>query len=94
MLAGPPGGVEDLAFSRDGSRIAMASVDGLVRLFDAETDQPELRLPGAGFAVEGVAFRPDGMKLASGVDVRTRGEPRSSVVRARRCRLGSSYRCV
>jgi WD40 repeat protein len=65
VLAGPSGGVNDLAFSPDGSRIAIASVDGLVRLFDAETGALELRLRGSGCAVEGVAFSPDGMKLAS-----------------------------
>jgi WD40 repeat protein len=65
VLAGPPGGVNDVAFSPDGSRIAIASVDGLVRLFDAETGAPQLSLRGAGCAVEGVAFSPDGRKLAS-----------------------------
>jgi WD40 repeat protein len=63
--AGPPGGVKDLAFSPDGSRIAVASDDGLVRLFDADTGAPQLSLRGSGCAVEGVAFSPDGMKLAS-----------------------------
>jgi WD40 repeat protein len=65
VLAGPPGGVEDLAFSPDGSRIATASVDGLVRLFNADTGAPQLSLRGSGCAVEGVAFSPDGTKLAS-----------------------------
>jgi WD40 repeat protein len=64
-LAGPPGGVKDLAFSPDGSRIATASVDGLVRLFNADTGAPQLSLRGSGCAVEGVAFSPDGTKLAS-----------------------------
>jgi WD40 repeat protein/DNA-binding SARP family transcriptional activator/class 3 adenylate cyclase len=65
VLAGPPGGVNDLGFSPDGSRIAIAGVDGLVRLFDGETGAPELSLRGSGCAVEGVAFSPDGTKLAS-----------------------------
>jgi WD40 repeat protein/DNA-binding SARP family transcriptional activator len=65
VLAGPPGGVEDLAFSPDGSRIATASVDGLVRMFDADTGAPQLSLRGSGCAVEGVSFSPDGSKLAS-----------------------------
>ena len=65
VLAGPSGGVKDLAFSPDGSRIATASVDGLVRLFDAETGAQQLSLRGSGCAVEGVAFSPDGTKLAS-----------------------------
>lgn len=65
VLAGPPGGVNDLAFSPHGSRIATASVDGLVRLFDADTGAPQLSLRGSGCAVEGLAFSPDGVKLAS-----------------------------
>jgi WD40 repeat protein len=49
----------------DGSRIAIASVDSLVRLFDAETGAQQLSLRESGCAVEGVAFSPDGTKLAS-----------------------------
>ncbi|HXJ63920.1 MAG TPA: hypothetical protein VNN79_09210, partial [Actinomycetota bacterium] len=65
VLAGPPGGVNDLVYSADGSRIATASEDGLVRLFDAATGAQQLSLRGSGCAVEGVAFSPDGTKLAS-----------------------------
>ena len=65
VMAGPPGGVNDLVFSPDGSRVATASVDGQVRLFDAETGAQQLSLRGSGCEVEGVAFSPDGTKLAS-----------------------------
>ena len=65
VMAGPPGGVKDLAFSPDGSRVATASVDGQVRLFDAKTGAQQLSLPGSGCEVKGVAFSPDGTKLAS-----------------------------
>ena len=65
LMAGPPGGVNDLVFSPDGSRIATASVDGLVRLFDADTGAQQLSLRGSGCEVLGVAFSPDGTKLAS-----------------------------
>jgi WD40 repeat protein len=65
VLAGPPGGVNDLVFSPDGSRVATASVDGLVRLFDAKTGALQLTLRGSGCEVKGVAFSPDGTKLAS-----------------------------
>ncbi|MFL5799044.1 MAG: WD40 repeat domain-containing protein [Actinomycetota bacterium] len=65
VLAGPPGGINDLVYSPDGSSIAAASEDGLVRLFDPDTGAQQLSLRGSGCAVEGVAFRPDGTKLAS-----------------------------
>jgi WD40 repeat protein len=65
VLAGPPGGVNDVVYSPDGSRIATASEDGLVRLFDAKTGAQQMSLRGSGCAVEGVTFSPDGTKLAS-----------------------------
>lgn len=65
VLAGRPGGVNDLRYSPDGSVIATAGVDGLVRLFDGPTGEPMLTLRGSGCAVEGVAFSPDGSTLAS-----------------------------
>jgi WD40 repeat protein/DNA-binding SARP family transcriptional activator len=65
VLAGPPGGVNDLVFSPDGSRVATASVDGQVRLFDADTGAEQLSLRGGGCEVKGVAFSPDGTRLAS-----------------------------
>jgi WD40 repeat protein len=58
VLAKPPGGVNDLAFSPDGSRIATASVDGLVPLFDADTGalrlslRVRMRRKGRGFQSE------------------------------------------
>jgi WD40 repeat protein len=68
VLAGPPGGVNDLAFSPDGSRIAIASVEGSVRLFDEDTGAEQLCLARVGCAVRGVAFSPDGTKLVSSID--------------------------
>ena len=65
VLAGPPGGMNDLVFSPDGSRIAIAGIGGLARLFDGETGAPQLSLRGSGCAIEGVAFSPDGTRLAS-----------------------------
>jgi len=66
VLHGPTGGVSgDLAFSPDGSRVAVPHADGTVRLFDAHTGDQQLVLPGFGCAVPTVAFSPDGRKLAT-----------------------------
>ena len=54
-----------LAFSPDGSRVAVPHNDGTVRLFEADTGAQQLVLPGFGCVVSRVAFSPDGKKLAS-----------------------------
>jgi WD40 repeat protein len=65
VLHGPSGGVTDVAFSSDGSRVAVANADGTVRLFKADTGARLFVLPSSGCAVGSVAFSPDGTKLAS-----------------------------
>jgi WD40 repeat protein/DNA-binding SARP family transcriptional activator/class 3 adenylate cyclase len=66
-LGGAPSewGGGSIAFSPDGSRVAVPHVDGSVRLFDAHTGEQRLALPGLGCQVSRVAFSPDGTKLAS-----------------------------
>jgi len=64
-LEGNTGGVMDLAFSADGSRLATASLDGTVRIWDPSSGERLLTLRGHDALVTSVAFSPDGSRLAS-----------------------------
>jgi hypothetical protein len=57
-----------VAFSPDGRRLASASYDGTVKLWDADTGQEVLTLRGHSGRVTSVAFSPDGRRLASAND--------------------------
>ena len=54
-----------MAFSPDGKRLASASGDGTVKVWDAATGQETLTLKGHTGVVSSVAFSPDGKRLAS-----------------------------
>jgi WD40 repeat protein/transcriptional regulator with XRE-family HTH domain len=66
--SGPAGGVNTVAFSRDGKLLAVADSDGTVWLWSPVTGRPAgapLR-PSARYPVLGVAFSPSGKLLATG----------------------------
>jgi WD40 repeat protein len=57
--------VNAVAFSPDGKRLASASNDRTVKVWEAQTGQEVLTLKGHAGAVYSVAFSPDGKRLAS-----------------------------
>jgi WD40 repeat protein/tetratricopeptide (TPR) repeat protein len=57
-----------VCFGPDGRRLASASYDQMVKVWDAQTGQETLTLKGHTQAVTSVCFSPDGRRLASASD--------------------------
>jgi WD40 repeat protein/serine/threonine protein kinase len=55
--------IREMCFSRDGKRLASASDDGVIKVWDTERWQPLCTCKGAGSAP--VAFSPDGERVAA-----------------------------
>ncbi|MCY4554004.1 MAG: hypothetical protein OXC79_10045, partial [Candidatus Poribacteria bacterium] len=59
------GGINEIAYSPDGTRLAVASSIG-IWIYDAQTGEELDLLTGHSFSVSSVAFSPDGRQIASG----------------------------
>jgi WD40 repeat protein len=57
--------VYGLAFSPDGTRLAIGSGDNTIRLWDVASRQEVCQLRGHDSYVHAIAFSPDGTRLAS-----------------------------
>ncbi|MBJ01571.1 MAG: hypothetical protein CMK00_01730 [Planctomycetes bacterium] len=59
------GMINDVAWSRDGKYLALASTDGLATVFSAEGTEPAVNLTGHEGPLRSVAFSPDGREVAT-----------------------------
>ncbi|OQE07888.1 hypothetical protein PENFLA_c154G04290 [Penicillium flavigenum] len=65
ILEGHSGSVNSIAWSQDGSRLASASYDNKVKIWDPATGQCALTLEGHSGPVNSIAWSQDGSRLAS-----------------------------
>ncbi|MEO2013507.1 MAG: tetratricopeptide repeat protein [Fuerstiella sp.] len=78
-LTGHQSTVSDLAFTSDGSTLATAGADGLVKLWDVETAECVATLEGHRLPVETLAFSPD-QKLLATAGYQIRDDERGEVI--------------
>jgi WD40 repeat protein len=64
-LRGHTAGVNGIAFSPDGRRLATSSTDKTAKVWDASTGKELLTLSGHTAGLNGIAFSPDGRRLAT-----------------------------
>ena len=65
-----------MAYSRDGSRLAVASRDGSVKTWDAITGEPRVTVLGHTSAVWGLTYSPDGRRLVTAAGGTNKGGDR------------------
>src|SRR5262249_57785383 len=63
-------GCTTVAFHPCGREVALAALDGTLRLWRLGAEQPRLKLEGPRGIVTALAFSPDGRRLATGGDDR------------------------
>jgi WD40 repeat protein len=64
-MAGPVTEIKDMAFSPDGKRLAVASVETTVRLWDVEQGRVAVKLTGHQNSVSGLSYYNDGQNLVT-----------------------------
>src|SRR5438067_2150966 len=71
VLKGHQAEVTSIAFSPDGKRLATASGDRTVKIWDLETGKEVNTLKGHGNYVNSACFSPDGKLIATGSEDKT-----------------------